>query len=282
LASITAFPSKKDGDYPTQIFKTCVLRRALTGNSQSPTTFVPEVGLGGKSSQVWFNLRRYNIHEVYAPEAKRTIHYIVANHRDVLLFLANYATITLHPWSSRLQTLEYPDFVLFDLDPIVAPFEVVVKVALELKSVLEELKLKAYLKTSGVSGLHLYMPVHGVTYGDARVFAEAMASIIVQRAPNLATLERSVSKRGKGQVYVDCLQNGRGKTLASVYSVRSRPQAPVATPLDWSELKKAVDPTCLNIETIVERIKTVGDLFKPVLHEKQDIAPLLSALRAHR
>jgi bifunctional non-homologous end joining protein LigD len=157
-----------------------------------------------------------------------------------------------------------------------------VKVALELKSVLEELKLKAYLKTSGVSGLHVYMPVQDVTYADARVFAEAIAAIVVQRVPQFATIERSVSKRGKGKVYVYCLQNGRGKTLASVYSLRPRPQAPVSTPLDWNELKKAVDPTRLNIETIVERIKSVGDLFKPVLHEKQDIAPLLSALRAHR
>jgi bifunctional non-homologous end joining protein LigD len=222
------------------------------------------------------------VHEVYAPEVKRTIHYIVANHRDVLLFLANYAAITLHPWSSRLQTLEFPDFILFNFDPIGAPFEAVVKVALELKSVLGELRLKAYVKTSGVSGLHVYMPVQGITYADARTFAEAMASIVVQRLPQLVTRERSVSKRGKGKVYVDCLQNGRGKTLASVYSARPKPHAPVSTPLDWSEFKKLVDPTRFNIETTAERIKTVGDLFKPLLRDRQDIAPLLSALRAHR
>jgi len=114
------------------------------------------------------------------------------------------------------------------------------------------------------------------------VFAEAIASIVVQRLPKFATLERSVSKRGIGKVYVDCLQNGRGKPLASVYSARPRPHAPVSTPLDWSELKKPIDPTRFSIETTVKRIKTVGDLFKPVLHERQDIAPLLSALRAHR
>src|SRR5882672_2650665 len=85
-------------------------------------------------------------------------------------------------------------------------------------------------------------------------------SIVVQRLPQFATLERSVSKRGKGKVYVDCLQNGRGKTLASVYSVRPRSHAPVSTPLDWSELKKAIDPTRLNIETTAARIKAVGDL----------------------
>ena len=104
----------------------------------------------------------------------------------------------------------------------------------------------------------------------------------MQRLPQFATLERSVNKRGKGKVYVDCLQNGRGKTLASVYSLRPRPHAPVSTPVAWTELQKAVDPTRFNIATTVERIKRVGDLFKPVLHKRQDIAPLLSALRAHR
>ena len=223
-----------------------------------------------------------HVHEVEAPEVRRNIHYIVADNRDVLLYLANYAAITLHPWSSRTGTLGHPDHVMFDLDPMDAVFEVVQEVALALKKVFDELGLRAYPKTSGASGIHVYLPVvaGSITHRDAAVFAPAIAAIIAQRMPNLATTTRSVRQRKKGTVYVDALQNGRGKTLASVYSVRARPNAPVSTPLSWSELNVPIEPSSFNIETVPKRLKSVGDLFERVLTDKQDILPLIRALRS--
>ena len=224
-----------------------------------------------------------HVHEVYAPEVRRNVRYIVADNRDVLLYLANYAAIALHPWSSRIESLDYTDYVLFDLDPMDAPFYTVQTVALELKAVLDELKLRTYVKTSGVSGLHVYVPVHegSINYRDARMFAEAIAGIVVRRIPEAATVTRKVSRRTSGKVYVDYLQNGRGKTLASVYSLRPRPGAPVSTPLKWSELKNhRITPAGFNIETMPKRLKSVGDLFLPVLRDKQEIRHLVDALRA--
>jgi bifunctional non-homologous end joining protein LigD len=222
------------------------------------------------------------IHEVYAPEVKRTIRYIVPNERDVLLYLANYAAITIHPWSSRLQTLDNPDFVLFDLDPIETSFKTVQEVALALKAVLAEIGLRAYPKTSGGRGLHIYLPVKAKTIGhdEATIFAQAIASIVTERLPRQATVERAVKKRGRGKVYIDCLQNGRGKTLAAVYSLRARPKAPVSTPLSWRELKRPIEPAAFNIQTVPARLKRIGDLFKPVIDDPQDIAPFCAALRS--
>jgi bifunctional non-homologous end joining protein LigD len=221
-----------------------------------------------------------HIHEVSAPEAGRKIRYIVSNDRAVLLYLANYAAITLHPWSSRIQLLDYPDYVLLDLDPIEAPFATVQKVALGLKAVLDELKLCGYAKTSGGEGIHVYLPVieKTVTYGEATTLARALSVIVAERLPELVTIERNVKKRPKGAVYLDYLQNGRGKTLASAYSLRARPNAPVSTPLRWTELKKPIDPSQFNIETVPKRIKTVGDLFEPVPRGEQDVQHLVRAL----
>jgi len=221
------------------------------------------------------------IQDVYAPEVRRNVRYIVANDRDVLLYLVNYAAITVHPWSSQLDSLDYPDFVLFDLDPVDAPFNVVQNVALELKKVLDELGLRAYPKTSGVSGMHVYLPVaeRTVNYRDGTMFAQAIAKILTQRIPKEATTIRSVRQREKGKVYLDALQNGRGKTLAGVYSLRARPHAPVSTPLKWVELEKAIHPSEFNIENVPKRIEKAGDLFEPVLSDKQDIRHLVRALR---
>jgi bifunctional non-homologous end joining protein LigD len=150
-----------------------------------------------------------------------------------------------------------------------------------LKNVLDELGLHAYPKTSGVTGLHIYLPVleGTVSYTDVTAFAMAIAKIVAQRTPEVATTTRSVRQRRKGQVYVDSLQNGRGKTLAAVYSLRAQPNAPVSTPLKWAELKKPLEPSQFNIETVPKRIKRVGDLFEPVLRERQDIRHLVRALR---
>src|SRR5690606_25745320 len=132
----------------------------------------------------------------------------------------------------------------FDLDPPTGtPYRTVQRVALALQGVLEELELRAYPKTSGADGIHIYLPLleDAFTYEDVRKFALAVASIVVQRVPDLANVERAVRRRPKN-VYIDTLQNVRGKTVASVYSVRARAGAPVSTPLHWRELRRDIDP----------------------------------------
>jgi bifunctional non-homologous end joining protein LigD len=181
---------------------------------------------------------------------------------------------------SRIQHLEHPDYIVFDLDPVEAPYATVQQVALTLKGVLDELGLRAYPKTSGASGIHVHLPIleKTFTYEQVRVFAQAVGSIVVQRLPQYATIERVVRRRKPEWVYVDFLQNIRGKTVASVYSPRAKPGAPVSTPLKWEELKKPIDPRTFNIETIFKRLDKVGDLFEPALHDRQDISGFLSAL----
>lgn len=217
---------------------------------------------------------------MWSEDSQRNIRYFVGCDKDLLPFLANLGGITQNPWSSRVGRLEHPDYVIFDLDPMEGvPYRHVQKVALELNRVLGELELRAYPKTSGASGIHVYLPLteDRFTYSEVRTFAEAIASIVVSRLPDLATIERSVRRRPVA-VYVDYLQNVKGKTIASVYSPRARPGAPVSTPLLWEELKRAIDPGKYTMKTIFRRLKRVGDLWTAVSEDRQDIGPFLLAL----
>ena len=167
------------------------------------------------------------------------------------------------------------------LDPVEAPYSTVQKVALVLKDILDELGLRGYPKTSGASGIHVHLPVleNTFTYEDVRIFAEAVASIVVDRAPEYATIERVVKKRKAHHVYVDYLQNIRGKTVASVYSPRPRPGAPVSTPLKWEEFQRPIDPKEYTIKTIFKRLDKFGDLFEKAQADRQDISPFLETLK---
>ena len=219
--------------------------------------------------------------KIWSPDVERHIRYFIGADRDQLLYIANMGAIAQNPWSSRVQFIERPDFVIFDLDPVDAPYSVVQQVALALKSVLDELHLRGYPKTSGASGIHVYLPIleNRFSYEDVRVFAEAIARIVVQGAPEIATVERVVRKRKTGTVYVDYLQNVKGKTVASVYCPRAVPGACVSTPLQWEEFKKPLDPRDYTIKNVFERIDKLGDLFAPVLSDRQDISGFLKALR---
>src|SRR5688572_32965168 len=219
--------------------------------------------------------------EIWSPDVERHIRYFIGADRDQLLYIANMGAIAQNPWSSRVQFIERPDFVIFDLDPVDAPYAVVQKVALVLKSILDELHLRSYPKTSGASGIHVYLPIleNKFTYEDVRVFAEAIARVVVQNLPETATVERVVRKRKNGTIYIDFLQNVKGKTVASVYSPRAVLGACVSTPLKWEEFKKPLDPRDYTIETVFKRIEKFGDLFAPVLTDRQDISAFLKALR---
>ncbi len=222
--------------------------------------------------------------KLWSADVERDTRYFVGADREQLLYIANSGAITQNPWMSRVQHLDRPDYIVFDLDPVEAPFSTVQKVAIEVREVLKELGLRGYPKTSGASGLHVFLPLleKQFTYEQSRTFAQAIATIIVQRLPEIATIERVVRRRKPEMVYVDFLQNIEGKTVASVYSPRARPGAPVSTPLKWKEVEKPINPLAFNIETVFKRLDKIGDLFEPTLTDRQDISGFLEILKKQR
>src|SRR6185503_16676946 len=222
--------------------------------------------------------------KIWSADVERDIRYFIGADREQLQYIANTGNIQHNPWMSRVQQLDHPDYLVFDLDPVEAPFATVQQVAIVLKSVLDELGLRGYPKTSGASGIHVHLPVleNTFSYEDVRIFAEAIASIIVQRIPEYATIERVVKRRKPHEVYIDYLQNIRGKTVASVYSPRPRPGAPVSTPLNWEEFKRPIDPKAFTIKTIFKRLDKYGDLFEKSLLDRQDISQFLGVLTRRR
>jgi bifunctional non-homologous end joining protein LigD len=197
-------------------------------------------------------------------EAKDLPH-VVVDRPESLLWLANQSALTLHMWSSRVPSLDEPDWVLFDLDPGSGTFEDLIQIATTLRGHLEELELTSVVKTSGKRGLHVLVPLApGHTYEQARAFAHTAFEAVAQAHPALATTARSKSLR-EGRLYLDAEQNAWGKTLVAPYTLRALPHAPVSTPLQWSEVTRKLDPTRFTLQTIRQRLDKVGDLFAPAL-----------------
>lgn len=195
----------------------------------------------------------------------KKVNYLLIQNEETLLFAANLGCIEIHPFFSRIQKLQNPDFIVFDLDPKKTSFQAVIQVAQEIHKVLEEIEVPSYCKTSGATGLHIAIPLGAhYSYKIAKQFAVLIATIVSRKIPKIATLERSLSKRSK-KVHIDCFQNNFGQTLAAPYSIRALPGAPVSTPLTWSEVKKGLDPKKYTIKTIFSRLKKWGDLYAPVL-----------------
>ena len=219
--------------------------------------------------------------EPIASEHKQApIHYVVANDRATLLYLANLACIDQNPWMSRIGTIDHPDFVLIDLDPYECPFEKIVEAAQLMKGILERLGLTGYPKTTGGDGMHIYVPIEPVyTYEQARTFAEVLSHMANRERPDLFTTPRTVSKRVKGKVYFDYLQIASSKTISAPYVLRAYAGAPVATPLHWDEVKPGLDPAQFHIGNALERFRRVGDLFAGVLTSLQRIETALQAAR---
>ncbi len=210
------------------------------------------------------------------------IHYAIANDTASLLYLTGLGCIDHNPWPSPYDDLERPDYFFFDLDPSEGTeFSVVVKVARALYEKLEALKLQIFLKTSGATGIHLYIPVeHGYSYEQVRTFAEIVARIVTAELPNLVTSERIVARRPKGRVLIDVQQNALGKPLAAPYSVRAFPKAPVSAPLEPHELRVSLRPEKLNIKTIFTRLHEKGDLWADFWNRRQKLEPAIELLGA--
>ena len=215
-------------------------------------------------------------------EEGREVDYIVGGERATLVYMANLGAIERHPWHSRVEQLDSPDWVVFDLDPENVDFTVVCDVALSTREVLQDLGLESYVKTSGSRGLHVYVPVTaGHTYAEAARFAELVAGRIVGANPEVATVERSLKKRQRARIYIDHMQNARGKSVVAPYSVRPRPGAPVSAPLVWEEVKrKKIRPQDFTIRNIRARLARKGDLFEPVLQGGQTLAGALRKLES--
>jgi bifunctional non-homologous end joining protein LigD len=211
----------------------------------------------------------------------KTNHYPVAQDRASLLYLVNLGCIDHNPWMSRIGSLDNPDWMLLDLDPVETSFDRIVEAALLVKELLGQLGLRGYPKTTGGDGMHVYVPLDPVyTYEQVRSFAELVTHLAVQREPELFTTPRSVGKRKKDRVYFDYLQIGTGKTIAAPYVLRAYDGAPVATPLDWKEVKPGIKPTDFRIDDTIERFEKVGDLFAPVLEAGNESKTLLPVCKA--
>lgn len=200
------------------------------------------------------------------------IRYLVAETQASLMYLANLGCIDQNPWMSRIGTLEYPDFILIDLDPQDCEYARIVEAALLVKQKLDALGLIGYPKTTGGDGMHIYVPVEPrYTYQAVRSFAEVIARIVASERPDLFTTPRSVAAREKNRVYFDYLQIGESKTISAPYVLRAYAGAPVSTPLEWSELTPKLHPGQFTIANVLDRFRKKGDLFEGVLKNLQQL-----------
>jgi len=195
-----------------------------------------------------------------------------------LLWIINLGCIDLNQWYATCDDVDRPDYLHFDLDPVKTgddgptPFAIVCEAALELKAALDELKMPAYAKTSGSSGIHVYVPIlRGPVQKDVWRFAKAFAFAVAARRPDILTAEYKIAKRPHGRVLVDYNQNAWGRTLASIYSVRPTPQATVSTPLGWEEIAAGVTIADFRVDNVRERFRRTGDLWKPLLAKSKRV-----------
>ena len=203
---------------------------------------------------------------------------IVGGDLATLLYVVQLGAISIDPWNSRVPDVQFADYSIIDLDPgAKAPFSRVVEVALVVKDVLDELGLRAIPKTSGAQGLHIVLPLGPRVPNDgARMLAEIVARRVADRAPRIATVERTVKLRPSGAVYVDYLQNIRGKTVAGVYSVRAQRVPSVSTPLTWREVNSKLEPESFTIDTVPQRLQRVGDLWAKEMRRPNSLERALS------
>jgi len=213
--------------------------------------------------------------EVYSESTGKPIDYLLCNDTATLVYMANLGCIEINPWNSRIQKPEYPDWLVIDLDPGKISFTEVVKTARMVKEVLDEFGAPSFCKTSGATGLHIYLPLGArYEYDIVKQFAELIAVTVNARLPDITSIERTVSKR-KNKIYIDFLQNRRGQTLAAPYSARPRKGATVSTPLDWSEVNNKLNPGDFTIKNIFRRLDKKGDLWAPVIGKGINLDKLL-------
>lgn len=218
-------------------------------------------------------------HKVYSESNDEHLDYLICNDKATLLYMANLGCIEINPWNSTIKHIENPDWLVIDIDPSKKDkFEEVVQTALTVKEVMDELETECYCKTSGASGLHVYIPLGAkYDYDSTKILAELIARKIQQRLPETTSLERSIKKRNN-KIYIDYLQNRRGQTLAAPYSVRPVPGAQVSTPLEWSEVTAKLSPSQFTIKNVLQRFEKKGDLWAPVIEKGANIKKIMQKL----
>jgi bifunctional non-homologous end joining protein LigD len=224
----------------------------------------------------WIRTRRFRTHP--REGGPRLVDFPLVNSREALLWMVQMHCIDMNAWYSRVDKPHRPDFVVFDLDPPDGGFALAIRVAHLVHKALDELGLRSYVKTSGADGIHVLVPIgRRSTFEQTYDFAEGVSRSLEERHPGLVTTEWL--KRKRSGVLVDHRQNGWGKTIASAYSVRPRPGAPVSTPLRWEELTDDVTPRQFGMRDVLERVERFGDLYEPVLRGGQALGPSLRKLR---
>jgi len=200
----------------------------------------------------------------------RELDYAVFTNTASLLHFVNLGTIEQHPWHSTIKRLAKPDWVAIDLDPKTAPWANVLQVALKVKAVCDDLGLAAFPKTSGSTGVHVYIPLEPQNnYERVAEFARLLAAEVANRIPRIATVERAIAKRKSDQVYVDAMQNARGKSLASVFTARAKPKATVSMPLTWQQVEKGVKISDFTIENVPQLLAKKGNPWADFFDKRQ-------------
>jgi bifunctional non-homologous end joining protein LigD len=229
----------------------------------------------------WIPTRQFRTWPRGGKGESRLVDFPLVNSREALLWMVQMHCIDMNAWYSRVDKPDRPDWVLFDLDPPEeeGAYAMCVRVAHYLHDALGGLELESYVKTSGADGIHILVPiVRRSTYEDTYEFAELLSRKLEAEHPGEVTTEWLKKKRSG--VLVDHRQNGHGKTIASAYSVRPKPGAPVSTPLRWDELTEDITPRDFTMQVALDRVAKHGDLFEPVLHAKQALGPALKELRS--
>ncbi len=216
---------------------------------------------------------------IYSEASDKEIDYMLCQNEATLLYMANLGCIEINPWNSTIHNLDKPTYTVIDIDPSEKNnFEEVIEVAQAVKQVLDRAKITGYCKTSGSSGIHIYIPLEGkYTYDEARDFTKLLCYYVLEITEGLTSMERAVKSR-KGKIYLDYLQNRRGQTLASAYCVRPKTGATVSAPIQWKELKSGLSIQDFTIKTMPERISKLGDIFTSVLGEGIDMEEAITAL----
>jgi len=217
--------------------------------------------------------------KIHSDSANKEINYILCNNKATLCYLNNLGCIELNPWHSTIKNLDKPDYLIIDIDPSEKnTFKQVIEAALAIHEIFEKIKAPHFCKTSGATGMHIYVPTQQkYTYDQLKDFSHLICIHAHEMLPKFTSLERNLQKRG-GLIYLDYLQNRRGQTIASVYSARPFPGATVSTPLEWNEVKKGVSPADFTIHNIAQRLQKKGDLFSGVLGKGIDLSKCLKQL----
>jgi bifunctional non-homologous end joining protein LigD len=220
--------------------------------------------------------------KIYSDSANKDIDYILCENQPTLTYLNNLGCIEINPWHSTIQELDKPDYLIIDIDPSEKnTFDQVIEAANVVKQVFDKAGATCFCKTSGASGLHVYVPTgKKYNYEQVKDFAYLVCMLASEQLTAFTTLERNLQKRGNKHIYMDYLQNRRGQTIASVYSARPKLGATVSTPLLWKEVKSGLSPQEFTINNIIKKIKKTGDIFTGILGKGVNLGKCLKNLDA--